>query len=194
MIEVEVKFAVPESLDLRAVLHSRFGLASGSCCEESDEYFQHPCRDFDVTDEALRIRRSDQAVTFTWKGPRLDLLTKSREEREITFESAEASEQEAGLRAILMALGFTSAGRVHKRRELFSVPWQEQTVTLSFDQVTGLSPFVELEIVCEDSQRAAATSALLDLAASLNLNQSERRSYLELVLEQAPAKDNDSTP
>jgi len=183
MIEVEVKFAVPEDLNLRPLLQTRFGLTCGSCCEESDEYFQHPCRDFDITDEALRIRRSDQAITFTWKGPRLDLLTKTREEREVSFDSTEASAQEASLRAILLALGFTSAGRVHKRRELFSVPWQEQTVTLSFDQVTGLPPFVELEIVCEESEREAATSALLSLASSLGLNQSERRSYLELVLE-----------
>ena len=184
MIEVEVKFAVPEGVDLGSLLQSRFGLTSGSCCEESDEYFQHPCRDFDATDESLRIRRSDQAVTFTWKGPRLDLLTKTREEREISFESTDASVQEAGLRDILGALGFTSAGRVHKHRELFSVPWHDQIVTLSFDQVTGLRPFVELEIICEESQRAAATSALLSLADSLGLNQSERRSYLELVLEQ----------
>lgn len=183
MIEVEVKFAVPSPADLRTLILRTFDVDGGTLCEESDEYFQHPCRDFDQTDEALRIRRSDQTITFTWKGPRLDALTKTREEREISFDAADPDNQESGLRSILTALGFSSAGRVHKRRELFSVSWQQHAVTISFDQVTGLPPFVELEIVCEETQRPEATEALLSLAKTLGLGQSERRSYLEMVLD-----------
>ena len=54
-------------------------------CDQVDEYFNHPCRDFAVTDEALRLRK-DPDGKMTYKGPKLDRTTKTREEIEMDID------------------------------------------------------------------------------------------------------------
>ena len=51
--------------------------------EQVDRYFNHPSRDFTVTDEALRLRSTPAGVAVTWKGPRLDTTAKTRREIEL---------------------------------------------------------------------------------------------------------------
>ena len=183
MIEVEAKFAVDAPEQLLAAVHAINPCASFEESEESDEYFHHPARDFRITDEALRIRRTGDSVQLTWKGPRLDAVTKSRKELELPISSEVAALALTAnqLRDILLALGFTSAGIVRKKRKTTTVLFEDRHFTVSFDQVEGLPFYVELEILCEEAQRASATASLLRLAEHLGLHQSERRSYIELV-------------
>jgi len=183
MIEVEAKFAVDAPERLFAAVQTLNPREPFEDSAESDEYFNHPVRDFRITDEALRIRRTVDSVQLTFKGPRLDAVTKSRKELELPIASvAEAlAFTESQLREILLALGFTSAGMVRKQRKTTTVRFEDRDFTISFDQVEGLPFYAELEILCDEPQRASATASLLRLAEYLGLHQSERRSYVELV-------------
>jgi adenylate cyclase class 2 len=54
---------------------------------------------------------------------------------------------------------------------------------VALDDVEGLGAFVELELMAREDQLDAARAALSQLASQLQLAGSERRSYLELLLE-----------
>lgn len=183
MIEVEAKFAVTTPDALLNRLHTLWPDLTFQDSEEVDEYFQHPVRDFRLTDEALRIRRTSDSVQLTWKGPRLDAVTKSRKELELPIAVAPAKLTHSAdqLNAILQALGFTTAGVVRKTRRSTVVHFEGQAVTCCLDQVQGLPWYAELELLCAEEDRRQATELLLRLAQMLELHQSERRSYLELV-------------
>ncbi len=183
MIEVEAKYQVPNEAALLARLQEFAGSLDFHETAETDEYFNHPCRDFVQTDEALRIRRSGDHVELTWKGPRLDTVTKSRRELELPLQSTTQTpeQQQQTLQAILLALGFVSAGIVRKRRQAISIDWADRTFKVSVDHVQGIPLHAEIEILCSESERQEATQKLLELADQLQLQNSERRSYIHLV-------------
>lgn len=185
MIEVELKFPLADRNTLLTALDRVHPGLSFQQRQETDEYFQHPCRDFKVTDEALRIRLSGGVVELTWKGPKLDPRTKSRKELELTVnELTETSDQRHNrLREILLALGFSSAGLVHKTRHIAKFLFHQRLVQVSIDTVEDLGLFAELEIICDPSEQAGATELLLQLAEQLELKHTERRSYIALLAE-----------
>lgn len=178
--EVEQKFPVADVAALEAKL-AALGVAVGRPGSEIDHYYAHPCRDFTQTDEALRIRRADRAAYITYKGPKVDATTKTRREIEILLSPDE--ERIAGWESILEALGFTPVGEVVKYRRKAHVPWQGRRVEASLDEVVGLGTFIELELVTDDRDLEAAKACIRSLAQELGLSGSERRSYLELLLE-----------
>jgi adenylate cyclase class 2 len=185
MIEVELKFPLSDRAALKAALQRLQPGISFHEREETDEYFQHPCRDFKVTDEALRIRSSGATVELTWKGPKLDLLTKSRKELELTVNELPATSEvrRLRLREILLELGFASGGLVHKFRQTAEFPFHSQLMHVSIDDVRNVGLYVELETICEPPERERATQVLLQLAEQLDLQRSERRSYIALLAE-----------
>lgn len=171
-MEVEVKAPVADRDELRSRLRAR----GAELCEEREEadvYYDHPQRSFADTDEALRIRETGTGTQVTYKGPRVDETTKTREEIDLAVAGAEQA------RALLLALGFEPAGRVVKHREVYRL--DELTVTL--DRVEGLGDFVEIETVVQEGVDEAR-EAVLALAEELGLTETERRSYLELLLEE----------
>lgn len=180
MIEVEFKYRLEDPEALLADLIAR-GATPGTETVERDVYFNHPARDFRQTEEALRLRWNGSAGIVTYKGPLLDRVSKSREELEAEFVD------EAGLstmRLILTRLGFQEAGDVEKRRRKFPLAHRGLNVIVTIDDVTGLGLFVELEAQAEAEEYKPVRDALVELAGSLGLNESERRSYLELLQEQ----------
>ena len=193
MIEVEAKFAVTSPDVLLSRLQTLWPVLTFQDSEEVDEYFQHPMRDFRLTDEALRIRRTGDSAHLTWKGPRLDAVTKSRKELELPLavDPEMLTHSADQLKAILLALGFATAGVVRKARRSTVVYFEGHTVTCCLDQVQGLPWYAELELLCAEEDRQQATELLLRLAQILELHQSERRSYLELV--QTAARDSAAT-
>ena len=177
-IEVEQKFPVS---DLSAVKQrlDELGHRAQDTVDQRDVYFAHPHRDFAASDEALRLRHVGDRNYITYKGPKLDASTKSRREIEITLPDGRQPAADAA--ELLRSLGFERVAEVSKRRMNSTLRWQDWEVAVSLDEVAGLGNFVELEIAASESQFAAARDSLVALADHLDLADSERRSYLELL-------------
>jgi len=189
--EVELKFPAPDTLVLEQRL---IALAARwhELVDQSDRYFNHPCRDFAVTDEALRLRRDGDRVVITWKGPRIDTATKTRREIELPLELELLKPDVLGQPAevaiarwteLLEALGFRSVATVAKRRRHAGVTWQGREVDVALDSVAGLGEFLELELQASEEEIPQARACLESLARELGCENPERRSYLELLLE-----------
>jgi adenylate cyclase class 2 len=153
----------------------------GDPVEQIDEYFAHPCRDFASTDEALRIRSVGGRSFVTYKGPKIDTTTKTRHELE--FPLAQDDVEGSRFDQLLRVLGFTPVARVRKRRRRFEIDADDQQVEGALDEVEGVGSFVELELLADDARVEAAKRTISKLAGELSLGPTERRSYLEMLLE-----------
>ncbi|MBX3440560.1 MAG: class IV adenylate cyclase [Planctomycetaceae bacterium] len=179
--EVELKFCRTSQDDLHARV-GEFGAVLSAPVEQRDTYYAHPARDFVQTDEAFRLRTQDESNWLTYKGPKIDRETKTRQEVEIAVESGADARQRAA--ALLAGLGFREVGTVFKHRRSCGLEWEGLPVKLVLDHVESLGEFVEIETIACAADWPAARDALHRLAAHLGLSAPERRSYLELVLEQ----------
>lgn len=184
MVEVEMKFPVP---DFRAVEQrlARWAASPEGARHDTDHYFNAPDRDFARTDEALRVRSAGDANYLTYKGPKRDAQTKTRTEVEIPLgpgkETAEA------LRQLLAHLGYRPSGTVDKDRRRFHLERDGFPLEVCLDEVAGLGSFVEMEVVTSEDAVDRARETLMACARELGLWDTERRSYLELLLEQGKA-------
>ncbi|MGE3776650.1 MAG: class IV adenylate cyclase [Pirellulaceae bacterium] len=180
--EVELKYRVASGEEIETALE-QWGCRPGEPFEQVDRYLAHPCRDFGVTDEAFRLRRTDGSQVVTYKGPRVDTTTKTRRELELPLVSDEESpgsfDQYA---ALLGAWGFTPVAEVHTRRRKALVDWEQRRVEVSLDEVAQVGRFVELELsAADETEMGSARESLLRLASRLGLVDAERRSYLTLL-------------
>lgn len=178
--EVELKFPIPDASDVSLQLIAR-GAARGRVVHQYDVYFRHPSRDFQQTHEAFRIRRYDDDVFITYKGPVLDKQTKTR--REIEIAVGRRPEDFDKMRELLMMLGFEPVRPVEKTRALFHLAWEGRDLELAVDSIDDLGTYLEIEALAEESERDAARDAILRLAERLGLKNPEQRSYLALMLE-----------
>ena len=92
MIEVEIKLSCdnPESVIKKL---QELGAEQLDTESNMDIYFNHPIRDFKSTDEALRIREVDSQVELTYKGPKYDSKSKTREEITVKVDSIEVKDR-----------------------------------------------------------------------------------------------------
>jgi len=190
--EVEQKYPLADVAAVEAAL-ARLGATWHGTAEQVDRYFNHPDRDFAATDEALRLRRTDEALAITWKGPRLDATTKTRREIELPLAKAvvpAAALAQAAVSAtldrwteLLEALGFRQVREVAKRRRLATVAWQGAVIEVALDHVAGLGNFVELELQADAAGIPVAAARIESLARELGCAAAERRSYLEMLIE-----------
>ncbi len=179
--EVELKFrrGADDGLEDRI---RQLGAEPSAPKEQRDAYFAHPVRDFAKTDEAFRIRSEGENNRLTYKGPKVDEETKTRQEVEVAFAAgAEARRQMAGM---LSTLGFREIMTVTKHRRSCRLDWEGRPVEVMLDCVEPLGQFVELETISPESDWQSARDSLKRLAAHLQLQTAERRSYLELLLEE----------
>lgn len=167
MLEVEVKAKIEDPSETEKIVLKKGGLFVKEVIEE-DLYFSHPCRDFARTDEALRLRYVEDKTYLTYKGPKIDKKTKTREEFQVRLDSF----QEGHL--IFNALGFGDVHTVKKRRRYFKLEDYEVTI----DSVEDLGDFIEIE-----AKDGYEPDKLLDLLSELGGIGSETKSYLELILE-----------
>jgi adenylate cyclase, class 2 len=182
--EIEQKFRCPDTACIRDALIA-LGATPGEIVEQADCYYRHPVRDFAQTDEAFRLRRVGERNFMTYKGPKIDATTKSRHEEEVRLADGSATWKSCD--AIIRQLGFEAVAVVRKRRETLHLVRGEQSIEAALDDVAGVGLFVELEVSVDsagDDAPAvdAAKRALAELADELQLGDSERRSYLELLL------------
>ncbi len=173
MIEVELKAKLDNSKEVVAKLLS-LGASLVKSTSERDVYFNHPCKDFSSTDEALRIRFTEGKLTLTYKGPKLSPRSKTRRELSVVVSSSEVL-------SILKALGFKEVAEIRKNRRIYKL----EHAVVFLDDVEGLGSFVELEAIPNAfSSINEAERYLLDLAEKLEIPRSSftRKSYLELLL------------
>lgn len=180
MYEVEMKFPVDDLSAVEAELQ-RLKASVSETHVEVDLYFNHPARDFAKTDEAVRLRRVGEVNRITYKGPKVDKTTKTRSEIDLAL--PEGEETFEAWTVLLRALGFTPVGEVRKERRKAFVPWQGRTIEVSLDRLERLGEFVELELIVSPEEFDAAKACIQSLADDLGLSKSERRSYLNLLLE-----------
>jgi len=179
MLEVEIKFRVTDFADLETRLIER-GAHHSRSVEEIDQYFNAPDRDFAKTDEALRVRRIGSENFVTYKGAKVDVLSKSRTEIEVPLQRGQPSAD--AFIALLAHLGYRPVRVVSKLRRIYELEEEEFMIEVCLDEIQSLGKFAELEIVAPEGQLEVARSLLLRIAKDLGLTQSERKSYLELLL------------
>lgn len=179
-LEVEQKYRIGDGAALRQKLIA-LGARFDAAVRQVDAYFNHPARDFAVTDEALRIRSIGERNFVTYKGPKLDRTVKTRRELEQPLvDGPTAAEQ---FTELLLALGFRASAKVTKERSAAALDWGGVHYEVAWDEVAGLGTFLELELVVEQSEMETARGQILALEKELGLTSVERRSYLEMVLE-----------
>lgn len=140
---------------------------------EHDTYFNHPCKDFRETDEAVRIRKDVEGITITYKGPKVDFETKSREEIKIKVDSFESAF------TFLRKLGFRPVREVKKVRKMYRL----KDAIICVDNVEGIGKFVEIEI---ESGNVEDKEKIFDIAKLLGYSREDSitKSYLELILQE----------
>ncbi|WP_296798717.1 class IV adenylate cyclase [uncultured Methanobrevibacter sp.] len=176
MIEVEVKAKIENFEDMKKKLENLGAIKSKKEFQE-DIYFNSPIVDFANTDEALRIRTTKENektnIFITYKGPKIDSKSKTREEIEIEIEDSEKCSK------IFQHLGFTKVRAVRKNRQYYTY----KNFEISLDDVEGLEPYMEIEISLEDgNDYSEAQEMIFELFSKLGINDGfERTSYLELL-------------
>ncbi|WNY27238.1 class IV adenylate cyclase [Methanolapillus ohkumae] len=172
MIEVEVKVKADHDFVRRMILQRG---AEFVCVEEqTDVYFNAPDRDFSKTDEALRVRVIDGVGEITYKGPKMDKVSKTRTE----FNSPVDAQN---MKSILCALGFFESGAVSKRREVYKL----ENFLIGIDAVFSLGNYVEVEADVSDGAGPddiqKATESIFKFLETLGIERSAsiQESYLE---------------
>ncbi|MCS7144216.1 MAG: class IV adenylate cyclase [Archaeoglobaceae archaeon] len=163
-MEVEAKFKLKQGVEEKIKKIAKFFEEK----EEFDVYLNHPCRDFAKTDEALRLR-VDKKVKLTYKGPKIDSETKSREEVNV-----EVNNFHEALK-LLEFLGFRKFRAVKKLRKIYRM----DKAIICVDSVEGLGDFIEIEVEggLENKEEIFRIAEMLGYTKA----ESIRLSYLEML-------------
>ena len=178
MLEVESKYRSPGNDKVEKAL-TRLGAKKTWGGAMEDVYYAHPSRDFGRTDEALRLRKTDEASELTYKGPRMQAQTvKAREE--ITLRT----DNPLAVSRIIERLGFKESFIVRKNRSSYIL----DKLRIEVDDVEGLGEFIELEVLTESPDRS---KQLMETArVELGLDKLEPRTYLEMLIEKMASERN----
>lgn len=179
MLEIEMKFPVDDFMATEQALRHN-GALENPPRHEADHYFNAPHRDFAQTDEAVRIRRIGTSARLTYKGPRRPGPDKTRLEIEVPL--GEGEQPAADFARVLTLLGFRPVAVVSKQRRGFHLQREGFDLEVCLDDVAEVGRFVEIEIVAPEEALEQARKVLQDVARELKLQNSERRSYLEMLL------------
>ena len=193
--EVEQKYFVDDQPGLKRVLRND-GWRLAMTESHEDDYFNHPCRDFAVSGEALRIRKIDGQASVTYKAAKIPGRIKARRELEWSLGPADADGHH--LDELLRFLDFVPVATVRKVRQIYvqdpvdsANPKKKLTVVI--DTAERLGIFAEIEGLVEMSgadQRERDQSAeiestrrqITELAQRLGLSRVQPLSYLRMLL------------
>ncbi len=176
MIEVEIKCPISDPEGVAEQLVKKVNAKFIKTVFQKDIYLQHPSKNFAETDEALRIRDSDEGIQLTYKGPKIDALSKTREELCVYVDNF------GTILKIFERVGFFPVAKVNKSRRIFHI---EGNISAAIDQVQDLGNYIELESEAKDySQVEVKREELLSVLDKLGYprENTERRSYLELIM------------
>lgn len=172
MIEVEVKARIISFEEMESRLEE-LGAHKSKTEFQEDIYFQSPIVDFGETDEALRVRTTNNDIFITYKGPKLNSQAKTRKEVEMKIESAEKAAD------IFTEIGFKPARIVKKNRQYYHY----KNFEITLDDIEGLPPYMEIEIAMDDGEDYDdAQKSIFELFERLGITDGfERTSYMELL-------------
>lgn len=189
IFEVEVKVPINDIGFIEDALE-RLGALKTNTETQIDIYLNHPCKSFETTDEALRLRRrvnislEDQdeidithpLLEMTYKGPKIDTTTKTRVELSLGIDDIHIAKE------LLINLGFKEVAVISKKRIFYHI----NEIVVSIDDVENVGIFLELErvVYSKDTIREARKD-IFHLLEELGIDpdNSIRTSYLELFLE-----------
>lgn len=193
-----MKFRVDDPEEYEARLRDALETNLGPASVESDEFFRCDALGFPDEGKTLRLRRRGTYLAATFKGPRLDDATKSREEIELPL--ATPSSEDSAIRDALVerrredwsrffrSLGFVPAATVEKTRRRGLAVFDGRNFEISLDRLDGVGVFTELETIAPEGDFEAARRAVQALAERLGLRDSIAKSYLALKLERETGK------
>ena len=172
MLEVELKVKIPSLDPIRENLGKNNAQFLGKV-HEHDIYYNAPHRDFGVTDEAVRVRYTDDHAVVTYKGPKIKKFgLKAREELNFAVENGKTFE------TMLDRLGFTRTTEVNKWRENYKFG----SASICLDTVDELGTFAEIEVIIEN-EADNPTVAIEKIAKEIGVEgETLLASYLELLL------------
>ncbi len=175
MIEVEVKACVkdPKKVE-RSIIE--LGAVPVGIENQADTYYNSSSRDFEKTDEALRMRVHDQKYFLTYKGPKMDNISKTREEYQVEINDVNS------MGSMLSALGFFPVGTVIKKRKNYRMG----DFHISLDDVRNLGNFIEIEIPAKNPRNyEGKVESIFKIIEKLGITREStiRKSYLEMILE-----------
>ncbi|MGP8323559.1 MAG: class IV adenylate cyclase [Methanosarcinaceae archaeon] len=182
MIEVETKLKI-DSIDHK---EERIKELKGEYKGEKTEidlYFDHPNMQILSGGCALRVRDADGVYRLTYKGPKKDDETTSRDEIEIGIESA------SEMIKILDELGFYELCQVKKLRKTYHL----EDLVITLDDVDGLGEFIEIEgKASNDEEFKDKKDEVFKLLKKFGLSSGEisQRSYLEMLLDVKEGSNN----
>lgn len=183
--EVEVKVPI-EDIELMTRKLVKLGVEELNSEVQIDTYFDHPCRTFVKTDEAVRVRTrrplNEQGLAsshapneLTYKGPKLDEKTKTRIEYSVGIDNTDH------LTSMLESLGFKPIAEVVKKRTFFEL----RDITISIDDVEDVGLFLELESIAhQKDEMESAKRAIFEILDELEIGEEQtiRDSYLEMYM------------
>ncbi len=174
MIEIEVKAFVEDQKQMeRSIIE--LGATPVGIETQVDTYYNAPYRDFGKTDEALRIRIQDGKSVLTYKGPKMDEISKTRKELQTEISDAD------NMGNILSSLGFLPVATVSKKRKNFRIG----DFYISLDDVRNLGNFMEVEVAVKGSKNyEEKVESIFKFMGKLGINREStiRKSYLEMIL------------
>ena len=175
MIEVEVKVSVEDPKQMeRSIIE--LGATPIGIDVQADTYYNASHCDFGKTDEALRIRVQDDQAFLTYKGPKMDDVSKTRKEIQVEIQDTES------MGNILTSLGFSPVAIVTKKRKNFRIG----DFYISLDEVRDLGHFMEVEITMKEPRNyREKVESIFKFMAKLDIKREStiRKSYLEMMLE-----------
>ncbi len=175
MIEIEVKARVDDPKRLERAIVA-LGATPVGIENQTDTYYNSMHSDFGKTDEALRIRVQDGKSFLTYKGPKMDSVSKTRKELQVEINDAD------GMGEILTSLGFFPVATVAKKRKNYRL----SDFFISIDTVQNLGNFMEIEVQAEDSRKyQEKVESIFKFIEKLGITKEAtiRQSYLEMLLE-----------
>lgn len=199
MFEIEQKYVIGSLDGLLERLAAEGAVHVGES-QNQDTYYNHPCRDFAQTGEALRIRREDSVPKVTYKGIKKPGSVKAREELEWRLDPGDLDG--SFMERLLLHLGFREVATVNKRRQTYRIGSDTDAMTITVDEVPALGsdgrPGLYAEIECvlpsaspTETEIEAARANITALAEKLHLTHPEFRSYLRMQLERGDQTPNE---
>lgn len=175
MIEVEVKAHIEDPKRIERAIIS-LGATPIGIENQADTYYSAHYRDFGNTDEALRIRAQDGKYFLTYKGPKLDKVSKTRKEFEVEIKDTN------NMGDILSSLGFYPVATIVKKRKRYIMG----DFFIAIDDVRTLGCFMEIEISVKNSNNhEEKVESIFEFIEKLGISREStiRESYLEMFFE-----------